>query len=70
MPLKAEFALLQAEICRTLTNDNFRRYPESVSDYNGAIMDLMKRFDIKARPVPLDRADMFEGPHVGLHREG
>ena len=60
MPLKLEYQTLQSEILRTLTNDFHRKYPESASDYNGAIMDLMKRFDIKARPIPLDRIEMFE----------
>jgi hypothetical protein len=39
-------------------------YPESHSDLRGCIDALLRKYDIKLRPVPLDRKDIWEPPEV------
>lgn len=37
------------------------KYPESASDMSGGMRALMRMFDIKRRPIALERADILEG---------
>lgn len=35
-------------------------YPESYSDMAGAFRALIRKYDVKLRPVPLDRAEILD----------
>jgi len=57
--LKPPFDVLETEMIKTfLAGHNQWRpdlsYPESHSDMQGGVRALIKRFDIQARPIPLD----------------
>lgn len=35
-------------------------FPESHSDMTYAVMNLLRKYEVKLRPVPLDRDDLIE----------
>jgi hypothetical protein len=39
-------------------------YPESHSDLRGCIDAVLRKFDVKLRPVPLDRSEIWEKPET------
>lgn len=62
--LKPELSALEQDLLETfLAGHHMYRpdllYPESHSDMYGGLRALIKRFDIKPRPIPLDWADMY-----------
>lgn len=59
--LKPAFEKLETDILETFMDGCVKvdGYPKSHSDVQGGIRALLKRFDIKARPIPLDWADLF-----------
>ena len=62
--MKPEFMALEEEILVTfLAGHHVYRpdlaYPESHSDMHGGIRALLLKFDIKLRPLPLERADLL-----------
>lgn len=62
--LKEPYATLEAEIIRTFLAGHKQwrpdlPYPESHSDMAGGVRALLKRFDIEARAIPLDEADLY-----------
>lgn len=62
--LKPEFDKLEHDIIETLVAGHHEwrpdlSYPESHSDMQGAVRALLRCFEIKRRPVPLDRAELY-----------
>lgn len=64
-PLKAKFSRLEDEIIETFLAGHHQYrpdlpYPQSRSDLSGGVRALMKTFDIKRRPIPLDTMEMLQ----------
>lgn len=62
-PIKPKFMV--GDIIETLLAGHHQvrsdlRYPESHSDMTWAVMNLLRKYEVKLRPVPLDRADLIE----------
>ena len=62
--VKGYLRRLEAELIRTFLEGHrvFRPdlpYPESVSDCQGGMRAVLKRFDVVERAVPIDLADML-----------
>lgn len=62
--LKPDFAKLEADMMESFLagHHEYRRdlkYPESHSDMQAGLRVLMRVFDIKRRPIPLDRSDII-----------
>ena len=61
--LKAEYDKLEDEIIKTFFAGHHEwrsdlAYPESYSDMQGGARALLRMFEIKRRPVALDRGDL------------
>jgi hypothetical protein len=66
-PLKEPFAQLARDLIETLIagHKEYRpdlSYPESHSDMQGAVRALLRKYEVKLRPVPLDRHEILEPP--------
>lgn len=67
--LREPFASLEAELVVTMTAGlhEWRSdldYPQSYSDLSGCIRAVLRKFDVKLRPIPLERRDIEERDEV------
>jgi hypothetical protein len=65
--MKEPFRTLESDMIETFLagHKEYRPdlpYPESYSDMCGGIRALLRRFDIKPRAIPLDRAELYPEP--------
>jgi hypothetical protein len=63
--LRKPYDLLMSEIVTTLLAGHHEwrpdlAYPESHSDMQGGVMALLRKYEVKLRPVPLDRSEIEE----------
>jgi hypothetical protein len=67
--LREPFATLAGELIETLIagHKEWRpdlAYPESHSDMQAAVRAVIRKYDVKLRPVPLDSSEIVEPPSV------
>lgn len=62
--LRDEFKALASDVIETLLAGHHRyrpdlKYPESHSDMQGAVMALLRMYDVKRRPIALEMKDLL-----------
>ena len=65
--LSPEYRQLESDVIDTLLAGHREwrpdlAYPESRSDMAGAFRALIRKYEVKLRPMPLDRAEIMEAP--------
>jgi hypothetical protein len=67
--LRDDLRQLEADVIETLLAGHHEwrpdlPYPESHSDMSGAFRALIRKYDVKLRPVPLDRSEILPAREV------
>ena len=67
--LREPYASLESDLLTTLRAglQEWRPdldYPQSASDMQGAVRAVLRKYDVKLRPVPLDRDEINEPPET------
>lgn len=63
--LREPFAFIADELARTMEGelrDDAKKYPTTHHEMRACIESVLRKFDVRLRPVPLDRSEIEEPP--------